>query len=90
MVAVLGRVAVCAFSVAYDAYDTSMAWTTLLPWLLLWMDYGVTRFDWPRYAFCFALPCVLVHLTWLVAWLSCLSCRIWCNIVAYGVITYLV
>jgi hypothetical protein len=24
---------------------------------------------------------VFVHLTWLVAWLSCLPCRIWCNII---------
>jgi hypothetical protein len=33
------------------------------------------RFAWPRYAFCFALPCSFAHLTWLVAWLSCLPCR---------------
>jgi hypothetical protein len=24
---------------------------------------------------------VFVHLTWLVAWLSCLPCRIWCKII---------
>jgi hypothetical protein len=23
----------------------------------------------------------MVHLTWLVTWLSCLPCRIWCNII---------
>jgi hypothetical protein len=41
------------------------------------------RFVWPRYAFCFALPCLarFVHLTWLVVWLSCLPCRIWCKII---------
>jgi hypothetical protein len=38
---------------------------------------------------CLALKCLLlcpalrvfVHLTWLVAWLSCLPCRIWCKII---------
>jgi hypothetical protein len=25
--------------------------------------------------------CQFVHLAWLVAWLSCLPCRIWCNII---------
>jgi hypothetical protein len=38
---------------------------------------------------CLALICLLlcpalrvfVHLTWLVAWLSCLLCRIWCKII---------
>jgi hypothetical protein len=46
-----------------------------------WIVEDQLAFVWPRYAFCFALPCVLIHLTWLVAWLSCLPCRIWCNII---------
>jgi hypothetical protein len=39
------------------------------------------HFAWPRCAFCFALPCAFLHLTWLLAWLSCPPCRIWCRII---------
>jgi hypothetical protein len=35
VVAVLGRVVDCAWYVAYDPYVSSMAWTLLIPWLLL-------------------------------------------------------
>jgi hypothetical protein len=36
---------------------------------------------------CFALL-VSAHLTWLVAWLSCLPCRTWCNIIIIITIVY--
>jgi hypothetical protein len=50
---------------------------------------GVVLHTFERYivSLCLASICLLlcpallvfVHLTWLVAWLSCLQCRIWCK-----------
>jgi ABC-type multidrug transport system fused ATPase/permease subunit len=36
LMAVLGRVVDCAIYVDYDPCASSIAWTLLLPWLLLW------------------------------------------------------
>jgi hypothetical protein len=65
-----------------------------IDWVFAWLLYIVRKAmlsthceHWVRYArfhvafaLCFALL-LYAHLTWLVAWLSCLPCRNWCNII---------
>jgi hypothetical protein len=63
-------------------------WRDAFPLLCL---VGVVLHTFQRYmvSLCLASICLLlcpassvfVHLTWLVAWLSCLPCRTWCKII---------